>query len=69
MIRASDLTGTAVWTRATASSSRVEERDASSWFDDTAAEARIGGDVNVAVRGLSVEQHASLVLAHLCDAA
>jgi hypothetical protein len=40
----------------------------SSWFDGTAvgADTRISADLSLASRGLSVEQHASQVLSHLC---
>jgi len=68
MIRASDLPlpNAAVWARPITTGSRSDTRDASKWFDGSAAEARISGDLNPAARGLSVAQHASLVLAHLC---
>ncbi len=70
MIRASDLSNAAVWTGTSVATpvARAGARDASGWFEDAAvgASARISGDVNPASRGLSAEQHASLVLAHLC---
>jgi hypothetical protein len=65
MIRASDLPNAAVWARPITTGPRNDTRDASNWFDGSAAEARISGDLNPAARGLSVAQHASLVLAHL----
>ena len=67
MIRASDLTNAATWARPTSVASRTEARDASSWFEaDAGSEARISGDLNPSARGLSVEQHTSLILAQLC---
>jgi hypothetical protein len=70
MIRASDLSNAVVWTGSsvTTPAARAGAREGSGWFEDGAANAaaRISGDVNPATRGLSVEQHASLVLAHLC---
>jgi hypothetical protein len=70
MIRASDLSSAAAWSRLASVSQRVDARDASNWFDGGAAEfdARISGDLKPASRGLSVEQHANLILAHLRDA-
>lgn len=67
MIRASDLSNAALWTtRPATPAPRAGARDASSWFDDGAAAATpISADVNPAARGLSVDQHAGLVLAHL----
>jgi hypothetical protein len=69
MIRAFDLSSAAVWARPASVSPRVDARDASSWFDAgvPASDARISGDLKPAARGLSVEQHASLILAHLRD--
>jgi hypothetical protein len=65
MIRASDLpNAAAVWARPVTTAPRNDSRDAS-WFDGSAADASISGDLNPAARGLSVTQHASLVLAHL----
>jgi len=67
MIRASDLATPAVWGRPLTPSPRLDTREASSWFDGAAtSEVRICADLNSASRGLSVEQHANLVLAHLC---
>jgi len=67
MIRASDLSNTALWARPTSVAPRADARDASSWFEgDATSDARISGDLNPASRGLSVEQHASLILAQLC---
>ena len=72
MIRASDLTNAALWAARPATiSSRpgTDTRDASTWFDGNAVsgDARISADVNLASRGLSVEQHANLILAQLCE--
>jgi hypothetical protein len=67
MIRASDLSNAALWARPTSVAPRSDARDASNWFDDGAAsDARISADLNPASRGLSVEQHTSLILAQLC---
>jgi hypothetical protein len=46
----------------------ADVKDASGWFDldPAATDVRITGDVSLAVRGLSVEQHAQRVLAQLC---
>ena len=69
MIRASDLTNAAVWARPATVSPRAgaDARDASTWFDgDAAGDARISADLNPASRGLSVEQHATRILAQLC---
>jgi hypothetical protein len=67
MIRASDLANTAAWVaRPAGQTSRAEVRDASNWFDEAAlAPMQISGDVGVASRGLSVDQHAARVLAQL----
>jgi hypothetical protein len=71
MIRASDLPSTAVWTQTVATAPRVpfdsRARDASNWFrgDAPTSAAKISGDVSAAARGLSVDQHAAAVLAHL----
>jgi hypothetical protein len=64
MIRASDLSHAAAWARPVAPASRTDARAGSTWFD-SAADVRITGDLNPAARGLSVAQHANLVLAHL----
>jgi len=73
MIRGSDLTPTAVWTgTAIAATPRApldaRARDAAAFFraDAAPSSGRISGDVSPAARGLSVEQHAAAVLAHLC---
>jgi hypothetical protein len=67
MIRASDLATPAVWGRPSTTSPRLDAREASNWFDGVApSEVRICADLNAASRGLSAEQHANLVLAHLC---
>jgi hypothetical protein len=66
MIRASDLTNAALWTRPVTTAPRNETREGSNWFEGSAAEARITGDLNPAARGLTVAQHANLILAHLC---
>jgi hypothetical protein len=71
MIRGSDLPNAAVWTQTAIAAPRVPSdartRDASSWFrtDAPLSADRISGDVSAAARGLSVEQHAAAVLAHL----
>jgi hypothetical protein len=68
MIRASDLSNPALWTaRPAGTAPRAGARDAANWFEDATAGSgpRISGDVAPSARGLSVEQHASLVLAHL----
>lgn len=65
MIRVADLPNPALWSRPGATAQRVESRDASTWFEGPAAQGRITADLNPAARGLSVAQHASLVLAHL----
>lgn len=70
MIRASDLSNASLWAASPVNvpATRAGARDAGSWFGDSAAtsSARITGSLNPATRGLSAEQHASLVLAHLC---
>jgi len=65
MIRASDLTNAALWSRPATTAPRNEARDGSNWFEGAASDARISGDLNPAARGLSVAEHANLVLAHL----
>jgi hypothetical protein len=65
MIRASDFANAAIWPRPAAPMPRADASERSTWFDATASEARVSGDLNPAARGLSVAQHASLVLAHL----
>jgi len=71
MIRSTDLANPAVWAGtaiATAPRASLDPRarDASAWFRADATSAiRIAGDVSAAARGLSVEQHAAAVLAHL----
>ncbi len=70
MIRASDLTSLAPWTLATpVHAPRVAVRDGATWFDAgaPAPDTAICGDLGPASRGLSVEQHAQRVLAHLRD--
>jgi hypothetical protein len=71
MIRANDLANAAtLWSRPLpAVSPRADARDASAWLDTAAAgsEVNISGDLSLAARGLSVEQHASRVLMHLRD--
>jgi len=69
MIRPADLSSAAQWHRpSTAAPSRAELGDAASWFRDAArlSSSRIMGEVSASARGLSVEQHAAAVLAHLC---
>jgi hypothetical protein len=69
MIRASDLAASQ-WLRPVSSPSArgADAKDATSWFDVDAVGAgvAISGDVSLAARGLSVEQHANRVLAQLC---
>jgi hypothetical protein len=68
MIRVSDLPAPQ-WPRPAAATGRAADaKDASSWFDVDAlgAGAAISGDLSLAARGLSVEQHAQRVLAQLC---
>jgi hypothetical protein len=71
MIRASDLASAALWTRPSITSTAgASARDATGWFDTSAAASEatvIRADPNPASRGLSVEQHAERVLAHLRD--
>jgi hypothetical protein len=71
MIGTNDLPAQGLWPRTSVSTPRTEARDAANWFGEglQAAPARIGGDFNPASRGLSVGQHAALVLMHLCGAA
>ena len=68
MIRFPDLPHAALWNRPSLSAPRAEAHDASTWFrsDALVSDARLSGDLNPAARGLSVEQHAAQVLAHLC---
>lgn len=68
MIRISDLAH-AGWTRPTTGPSRSDSaQEPSSWFtaDTVSADVRLSGDLSPGARGLTVEQHASRVLAHLC---
>jgi hypothetical protein len=46
----------------------TDTKDASGWFDvdSVGADVKITGDVSLAARGLSVEQHAARVLQQLC---
>ena len=70
MIRASDLASATGWIRPSTATPRADNaQDPSSYFDAgaVAAGARISSDVPASARSLSVEQHASLVLAHLRD--
>lgn len=69
MIRASDLSNASLWATSpvTVPATRAGARDAANWFDGAGTQsARITGGLNPAARGLSAEQHANLVLAHLC---
>ena len=68
MIRASDLAAAASWARPATASQRADAQDPSTWFDGAAAglDVRISGDLSLASRGLSVEQHAARVLMQLC---
>jgi hypothetical protein len=67
MIRTSDLVPAAAWALSTRSAGRADAANAASWFDGDASgvDTRISGDLNLASRGLSVEQHAERVLMHL----
>jgi hypothetical protein len=67
MIRASDFLTSASWARPTDCAPRIDTADASSWFDDDAngAAIHLSSDPAPDARGLSVEQHANRVLAHL----
>jgi hypothetical protein len=69
MIRISDLASTAAWSRpgAPVHQPRAENSNPASWFDDDAgADIRLSGTPALSARGLTVEQHAARVLAHLC---
>jgi hypothetical protein len=72
MIRISDLANAAAWARASSPAPRADRADAtqdpSAWFngDTIGADVRLTGDLSPGARGLTVEQHASRVLAHLC---
>ncbi len=68
MIRPSDLHIASGWARPAATPSRSEAQDPSAWFDgnDPSVQEPIGADLSPASRGLSVQQHASRVLAFLC---
>ena len=69
MIRISDLANAAAWSRPVNASPRSDStQDPSTWFngDTIGADVRLSGDVSPGSRGLTVEQHASRVLAHLC---
>jgi hypothetical protein len=71
MIRLSDLPHAAAWAQPSISSPRADVPDAQAWFhgDAAVAPARVSGDLSPASRGLSVQQHAAQVLAHLCGEA
>lgn len=65
MIRASDLISTSNYRLTTTTSVwRSENRTVSSWFDAGDA-GRIVGEVSIASRGLSVEEHTTRILTHL----
>jgi len=69
MIRISDLANAAAWARPPAASPRSDStQDPSSWFngDSIGADVRLSADLTPGARGLTVEQHASRVLAFLC---
>jgi hypothetical protein len=70
MIRASDLPNAALWARPATVPPRsgTDPREPSTWFAGAGigSDARIGADLDTTARGLSVEQHASRILAHLC---
>lgn len=65
MIRLTDFPQAAPWPRAATTAARADTGGTLDWFQGAAAGARIAGDPNPRSRGLSVEQHAGLVLAHL----
>jgi len=69
MIRVSDLAGAPGWLSPSTATPRAESApDVSTYFDiGAAAGALISSDLPATARGLSVGQHASLVLAHLRD--
>jgi hypothetical protein len=65
MIRASELTAAAEYRLTTTVPVwRSENRTVSSWFDAGDA-GRIVGEVSIASRGLSVEEHTTRILMHL----
>jgi hypothetical protein len=68
MIRVADFSNAALWNRPSLTAPGLEARGESGWFADDAsvAAAQVAGDLSFSVRGLSVEQHAQRVLAHLC---
>ncbi len=68
MIRASDLSNASLWsaTPVNVPATRAGARDAANWFDGATSSSPITAGLNPAARGLSAEQHASRVLAHLC---
>lgn len=68
MIRASDLASATGWLRPSTATPRAEGApEVSTYFDIGAAGVRISSDLPATARGLSVEQHTSLILAHLRD--
>lgn len=73
MIRATTVSDTAALTQAAgvlpSTPLNARARDSASWFSADAPRStlRISGDLRPAARGLSVEQHAAAVLAHLRD--
>jgi hypothetical protein len=71
MIRASDFATTAPWMPTPSPvAKRADVREAAGWFEGwsgAATQGTIRGERHPAVCGLSVEQHASRVLAHLRD--
>jgi hypothetical protein len=68
MLRVADLIPAAVAHRSIApmAPKASEPTAVTSWFDGDAADVRIGADLGLDSRGLSVEQHAARVLVHLC---
>jgi hypothetical protein len=72
MIRVADLVPTLAPPLSTPRSARAADATrVETWFDAAAADGavRIGVDLRPSSRGLSVEQHAARVLAHLCGEA
>jgi hypothetical protein len=68
MIRASDLAPTMPRSLTSTSARSADASSDTAWFDDAVGrgDACISADLSPASRGLSVEQHAARVLAHLC---
>lgn len=65
MIRAADLAGSAHWPT-TPAAPHARGADASGPWFDAATDPRLTIDALAASRGLGVDGHARIVLAHLC---